>query len=84
MLVLSRKKSESIVINDDITIMVIEIRGNKVRLGIGAPKSVPVHRREIYDAIQKEKDIATHCHNCNLLIEECECGEQVDPLGGGT
>src|SRR3989344_811240 len=51
MLVLSRKKNESIVINDDIIIVVVEIRGDKVRLGIEAPKEVPVHRREIYDAI---------------------------------
>ena len=52
MLVLSRKKNESIVINDDITIVVVEIRGDKVRLGVEAPKEGPVHRREVYDAIQ--------------------------------
>jgi len=52
MLVLSRKKNESIVINDNITIVVVEIRGDKVRLGIEAPKDVPVHRKEIYEAIQ--------------------------------
>jgi carbon storage regulator (csrA) len=52
MLVLSRKKNESIVINDNITIVVVEIRGDKVRLGIEAPKDVPVHRKEIFDAIQ--------------------------------
>ena len=53
MLVLSRKKNESIVINNDITIVVVEIRGDKVRLGVEAPKEVPVHRREVYDAIQR-------------------------------
>ena len=53
MLVLSRKKNESIVINNDITIVVVEIRGDKVRLGIEAPKEVPVHRREVYDAIRR-------------------------------
>jgi carbon storage regulator len=54
MLVLSRKKNESIVINDNITVTVIEIRGDKVRLGIEAPKDVTVHRREVYDAIHAQ------------------------------
>lgn len=54
MLVLSRKKNESIIINDDITITVVEIRGDKVRLGIEAPKTVTVHRQEVYDAIQNQ------------------------------
>ena len=53
MLVLSRKRNESIVINNDITIVVVEIRGDKVRLGVEAPKEVPVHRREVYDAIKR-------------------------------
>ena len=53
MLVLSRKKNESIVINDDITVVVVEIRGDKVRLGVEAPKEIPVHRREVYDAIKR-------------------------------
>ncbi len=51
MLVLSRKKNESIVINNDITVTVVEIRGDKVRLGIVAPKEVPVHRQEVFEAI---------------------------------
>ena len=55
MLVLSRKKNESIVINDDITIVVVEIRGDKVRLGVEAPKEVAVHRREVYDAIKRSE-----------------------------
>lgn len=53
MLVLSRKKSESIVVNDSITITVVEIRGDKVRLGIDAPRDVPVHRSEVFEAIRK-------------------------------
>ncbi|HZZ73664.1 MAG TPA: carbon storage regulator CsrA [Pirellulales bacterium] len=57
MLVLSRKKNESIIINDQITIVVVEIRGDKVRLGVEAPKEVPVHRREVYDAIRRN-DVA--------------------------
>jgi carbon storage regulator len=56
MLVLSRKTNESIVINNEITIVVVEIRGDKVRLGVEAPKEVPVHRREVYDAIKKAVD----------------------------
>jgi carbon storage regulator len=55
MLVLSRKKNESIVINNDIVITVVEIRGDKVRLGIEAPKDVPVHRQEVYEAIHGVK-----------------------------
>lgn len=55
MLVLSRKKNESIIINDHITVTVVEIRGDKVRLGIEAPKEVTVHRREVYEAIQNQK-----------------------------
>ncbi len=51
MLVLSRKKNESIVINNDVTVTVVEIRGDKVRLGIVAPKEVSVHRQEVYEAI---------------------------------
>lgn len=52
MLVLSRKKNESIVVNDAIVITVVEIRGDKVRLGIEAPRDVPIHRSEVYAAIQ--------------------------------
>ncbi len=55
MLVLSRKKNESIVIDDTIIITVVEIRGDKVRLGIEAPKEIPVHRSEVYAAIQNEQ-----------------------------
>ena len=56
MLVLSRKKDEKIMIGDDVTLMVIEIRGDKVRLGIDAPKDVSVHREEVYNAIRRERD----------------------------
>jgi carbon storage regulator len=53
MLVLSRKKNESIVINDHITVTIVEIRGDKCRIGVEAPKEVPVHRREVFDAIHR-------------------------------
>ena len=59
MLVLSRKKNESIVSNNDITVTVGEIRGDKVRLGIVAPKEVPVHRQEVYDAIHGKDQVET-------------------------
>lgn len=54
MLVLSRKRDESIMIGNDVVITIIEIRGDKVRLGIEAPKATPVHRQEVYEAIQRE------------------------------
>ncbi|PIT97824.1 MAG: carbon storage regulator [Candidatus Andersenbacteria bacterium CG10_big_fil_rev_8_21_14_0_10_54_11] len=55
MLVLSRKKNESIIINDDITIVVVDIRGNVVSLGVEAPADVSVHRSEVYDAIERNQ-----------------------------
>ncbi len=55
MLVLSRQKDESIMIGDDVEITIVDVRGGKVRLGINAPREISVHRREIYDAIQREK-----------------------------
>ena len=55
MLVLSRQRDESIIIGDDIEIVIVDVRGDKVRLGINAPREISVHRKEIYDAIQREK-----------------------------
>ena len=54
MLVLSRQRDESIIIGDNIVVTVVDVRGDKVRLGIEAPREVSVHRREIYEAIQRE------------------------------
>ncbi|WP_417396925.1 carbon storage regulator CsrA [Gimesia chilikensis] len=59
MLVLSRKKDESIVINENITVTIVEIRGDKVRLGLTAPRDIPIHRQEVYQAIQNEKEQQT-------------------------
>jgi carbon storage regulator len=58
MLVLSRQRDESIIIGDDIVITIVDIRGDKVRLGIQAPTAITVHRQEVYEAIQKEKALA--------------------------
>jgi carbon storage regulator len=55
MLVLSREKNEAICIGDDIRVVVVEVRGGKVRLGIAAPGGTPVHRQEIYDEIQRDR-----------------------------
>ena len=56
MLVLSRQRDESIIIGDNIVVTIVDIRGDKVRLGIEAPSEIPVHRREIHEAIQRESN----------------------------
>jgi carbon storage regulator len=76
MLVLSRKKNESLVISDIITIVVLEIRGDKVRLGVEAPKEISVHRREVWDAIHKDE---TACQPKGAIQ-----GENPPPTNGVT
>ncbi|HIG78857.1 MAG TPA: carbon storage regulator CsrA [Cycloclasticus sp.] len=56
MLILTRKVGESLVIGDDVSIIVLGVKGNQVRIGVDAPKSVSVHREEIYNKIQDEKN----------------------------
>ena len=58
MLVLSRQRDESIVIGDKVVVTIVDIRGDKVRLGIEAPEEIPVHRQEVYEAIQRENQRA--------------------------
>lgn len=61
MLVLSRQRDESIIIGDNVVITIVDIRGDKVRLGIQAPTEIPVHRQEVYEAIRREGgSIHTH------------------------
>ncbi len=66
MLVLTRKKEQSIVINDNIEITVVDIQGDQVRLGIRAPRSISIHRKEIYLEIQEENRKAAQARNVNL------------------
>jgi carbon storage regulator len=62
MLVLTRMKDESVIIGDDVTVTVVDVRGDKVRLGFEAPKSITVHRKETYDAIRREQAEANQEH----------------------
>ena len=62
MLVLSRHRDESIMIGDNVVITIVDIRGDKVRLGIQAPSEIPVHRQEVYEAIQRENQKASQLH----------------------
>ncbi len=59
MLALSRRKNEAIVINNNIEITVLDIRGDQIKLGISAPKEIPIHRKEVYIQIQNENKQAT-------------------------
>ena len=74
MLVLSRGKNESIIVGDEVEVTVVDVRGDKVRLGITAPRSIPVHRREVYESIRRENmqkrsidDIHPHGKDESLL-----------------
>lgn len=58
MLILTRKSNETLMIGDDVTITVLGVRGNQVRLGVNAPKAIPVHREEIYQKILDEQNAA--------------------------
>ena len=67
MLALTRKKGESLVINNNIEITVLEIRGDQIKLGIQAPKDVPIYRKEVYLQIQSENEAASGVDNLEIL-----------------
>jgi len=66
MLILTRRVGETLVIGDDVTVTVLGVRGNQVRLGVNAPKDVAVHREEIYQRIQNEKDAENLTENSEI------------------
>ena len=70
MLVLSRQRDETIMIGDEVEITVVDIRGDKVRLGISAPRQVQVHRKEVYEAIQRENTSATGVQVDDLSVAD--------------
>lgn len=69
MLALTRKKGESIIVNNDIEISILELRGDQVKVGITAPREVPVYRKEVYLQIQKENEAALSADNLTALKE---------------
>ena len=69
MLALSRKKNEALVINNNIEITILEIKGDQVKIGINAPKEVPVYRKEVYVQIQKENEEAMNSDSLNALAD---------------
>ncbi|EOS27062.1 carbon storage regulator [Lachnospiraceae bacterium 3-1] len=69
MLALTRKKGESIILNNDIEISILELRGDQVKIGISAPREVPVYRKEVYLQIQKENEAASSIDSLAALRE---------------
>ncbi len=77
MLILSRKLNEKIMIGEDISISIIEIRGDQVKLGVDAPRSVKVYRREVFDAILSENKAAAES---NTLLPAIDLGALREPM----
>jgi carbon storage regulator len=84
MLVLSRQRDETIMIGDDIEITIVDIRGEKVRLGINAPAHVPVHRKEVYEAMKRENQAAAAAGQAPKHVESLARRKHGDePQGPG-
>lgn len=83
MLVLSRQRDESIMIGDNVVVTVVDIRGDKVRLGIQAPSEIPVHRREVYEAIKRENRRAGEIEPADLQ-PLMQSANSVESLGRGS
>jgi carbon storage regulator len=82
MLVLSRQRDETIMIGDEIEITVVDIRGDKVRLGINAPRSVQVHRKEVYEAIKRENTASANVQITDLTRLEGQLKRRAAGAGG--
>lgn len=82
MIVLSRKRDESIIINDDIVITVVDIRGDKVRLGIEAPIQMPLHRGEVHEAIRRGQESAATRRRESLAAQIAEMRRMLDEMEG--
>ena len=80
MLVLSRTRDQTIIIGDDIEVTIVDIRGDKVRLGINAPRNISVHRKEIYDAVKRENQAASHVRPQDVTAGQHHVGNGGDPF----
>lgn len=67
MLALTRKKGEALILNNNIEVTILEIRGDQIKIGITAPKDVPIYRKEVYQQIQKENEEASHSDALDAL-----------------
>lgn len=81
MLILTRRIGESIIIGDDITLTVLGVKGNQVRIGVNAPKSVSVHREEIYRRIQQEKSGGSESEPVAVHVESAQSTQEDQPSG---